>query len=224
MAKILLIEDDPDLCSIIEDALAAEHHMMEIVSTGSEGNDRLRVYKFDLVILDVGLPHMTGLEVLRNFRARGGKTPVLILTGKGAVQEKAEGLDAGADDYVTKPFAMKELSARVRALLRRPSAYTGAVLQAGDIDLDPISRRVTKNGAEINLLPKEFALLEFFMRHPNEVYSTDALLNHVWASESDSTPVSLRTCLTRLRQKIDVDGQPSIIRNLHGLGYKLEAQ
>lgn len=221
MAKILIVEDDVDLSCIITDILAQQNYLVEVVNTGKEGNEQLQFYQFDLVVLDWNLPGMSGVEICKEFRARGGTTPVIMLTGKGGLQDKEAGLDAGADDYLTKPFEMRELLARVRALLRRPIGYTDNVLKAGEIVLEPTIHRVTRNEEEIHLLPKEFALLEFFMRHKGQVFTAEAVLNRVWPSESNSTPESFRTCLKRLRQKIDLEGQPSIIEHVPGLGYRM---
>jgi DNA-binding response OmpR family regulator len=221
MAKILLVEDDRDLSGMIVDWLKFEHHIVEAVYDGEGAVNMLKSYQFDAIILDWQLPKIEGVEVLRNFRTSGGQTPVLMLTGKGAIANKEMGLDAGADDYLTKPFHMKELSARLRALLRRPGGVTGNVLTARDICLESGTFRVTKGGADIQLLPKEFALLEFLMRHPNQVFSADALLDRVWKSESNVSPETVRTCLKRLRRKIDTEEQDSLIQTLHGVGYKL---
>jgi DNA-binding response OmpR family regulator len=221
MAKILLVEDDRDLAGMVIDWLKFEHHLVEAVHDGEDAVNMLKSYQFDVIILDWQLPKLEGVDVLRNYRTGGGQTPVLMLTGKGAIAEKEVGLDAGADDYLTKPFHMKELSARLRALLRRPGNVTGNVLSARDICLEPATFRVTKGGADIQLLPKEFALLEFLMRHPNQVFSADALLDRVWKSESNVSPETVRTCLKRLRRKIDTEEQDSLIQTLHGVGYKL---
>lgn len=207
---------------MIRDWLTIEHHNVEVVGDGKEGLEKLQFYEYDIVILDWALPGMQGVDILKEFRNKGGVTPVLMLTGKDAVTEKEQGFDAGADDYLTKPFHMKELSARLRALLRRPQAYVGDVLEHGSLSLDRSNYAVVRNGEQIRLLPKEFALLEFLMRHPNQVFSADALLNRVWASESDATIDALTTCIKRLRKKVDVQGQQSIIRTIHGVGYKLD--
>jgi DNA-binding response OmpR family regulator len=169
------------------------------------------------------LPELSGIELCRQYRSRGGTAPVLMLTGKGTISDKESGFDAGADDYLTKPFHMKELSMRLRALLRRATAFTGDVLRVKDIELEPSNHRATRNGADLNLLPKEFALLEFLMRHPNQVFSAEALLSRVWASETDTTVDAVSTCIKRLRKKIDSEDQPSLIRTVHGVGYKLQA-
>jgi DNA-binding response OmpR family regulator len=145
-----------------------------------------------------------------------------MLTGKNAISEKEAGLDSGADDYLTKPFNMKELSARLRALLRRPAGVVENVLKVRDIEMDPARYLVTKAGTEIQLLPKEFSLLEFFMRHPNQVFSSDALIQRVWHSDSDATGDAIRTCLKRLRKKLgDNDEKEPIIQTVHGVGYRM---
>ncbi|HEY9758401.1 MAG TPA: response regulator transcription factor [Oculatellaceae cyanobacterium] len=223
MAKILVVEDDKSLCNAIGDYLALDHHSAEFANDGVEAKQRLKLYGYDLIILDWELPGATGVEVLKDFRGQGGTTLVLMLTGRGAISDKEVGLDAGADDYLTKPFHAKELQARVRALLRRPQVLTGSVLKAGDITLDTSNYVVKRGDEEIRLLPKEFTLLEFMMRHPGRVFAAEALLNNVWSDESDATPGALTTCVGRLRKKIDVDGRPSLIRTVHGVGYTLES-
>ncbi len=222
MAKILLVEDDPVLCGMTEDWLKHEHYSIEIATNGRDAREKIQFFEYDLFILDWELPEVTGIELCKEYRDGGGKTPILMLTGKKAIGEKEAGLDAGADDYLTKPFHMRELSARVRALLRRSSATTSNVLKAGNLEVDPTSFNVTRNGEQIHLQRKEFALLEFLMRNPNRVFSPESLLERVWASESDATVEAIRSCMKRLRQKIDVEGSASLIRTVHGVGYKLE--
>lgn len=222
MAKILIVEDDLDVAGMIEDWLVhQEKHVVEKVATGSDAADRLKFYHYDLIILDWELPDLSGIEILKRYRSADGMVPILMLTGKSAIDEKELGLDSGADDYLTKPFDGKELSARIRALLRRSSGRATNTLKAQDVVLDPVSRAVTKAGAPIELLPKEFALLEFFLRHPDEVFSLEALLDRVWKSESDSSPDTVRTTIQRLRKKIDREGEPSLIGTIHRVGYHL---
>ena len=221
MAKILLVEDDRDLSLIVSDSLGAHSHVIDMVHSGDEGLERLLYYQYDLVVLDWELPKMSGVQILKEIRAKGITLPVLMLTGKKSGDEKEQGLDSGADDYLTKPFEMKELQARVRALLRRPQAFLGTQLRYGNIVLDPQAYKVTRDGEELKLLPKEIALLEFFMRHPGQVFTAEAVLNRVWSSESEASPESFRTCLKRLRQKVDV-GEESIIEYVHGLGYRIK--
>lgn len=220
MAKILLIEDDTDLAGRVCEWLSFERHTVESSPDGEDGAEKLKFYKYELVVLDLGLPGKSGIDILKEFRSAGGTTPIIILTGQNAVEEKEKGLDAGADDYLTKPFHLKELSARVRALLRRPSGLTQATLSGGKVKLDTISHTVSVNDQEVTLLPKEFALLEFLMRHPNQVFSHEALLDRVWNSESDTSPDTVYTYIKTLRKKIKSGDEPSPIKTVHGLGYK----
>lgn len=222
MAKVLLVEDNRDLTTMISDWLGHEHYQVEIAFNGTEGMEKLRHYAYDLIILDWDLPQKSGLDICREFRAGGKDTPILMLTGKGEIADRETGLDAGADDYLPKPFHMRELSARLRALLRRPAGLVPNVLKVRDLELNPNTFVVTKGGATLELLPREFALLEFFMRHPEQVFTPEALLDRVWNSESDSSPEALRTCLMRLRKKIDDSKDNSVIRTVHGVGYKLQ--
>jgi DNA-binding response OmpR family regulator len=222
MAKILVVEDDLVLSERIKDWLVYEHHAVDLVDRGEEAVSRLRFYFYDLLIVDWMLPDLLGIEVCKQFRSAGGTAPVLFLTAKGSIDNKEEGFQAGADDYLTKPFHIRELSARVKALLRRPAQIRGNVFEVGHLKLDTTSCQVTKGGELVHLLPKEYALLEFFMRHPGQVFSADALLERVWPSEADLSPNSIRTYITRLRAKIDADSGSSILITVHGLGYKLE--
>lgn len=222
MAKILIVEDEPDLSEPVRAYLAHEHHLVEVVADGLEAMERLRFYKYDVIILDWMLPGMQGVDVCKNFRTNGGTTPILMLTSRKQTHDKIIGLDAGADDYITKPFDVQEISARVRALLRRPQVVNSNVLKARNLVLETSTFKVTRDEHDIQLLPKEFALLEFFMRHPNQVFSAEALLDRVWSSESEASPETIRTYIKRLRQKIDMNTTPSIISTVHGVGYKLE--
>lgn len=224
MSKLLLVEDDVDAAEMVGDWLRMQNHVVDTVHNGTDAIAYLQgAGQYDLVILDWDLPGLSGIEVCRRFRDMGGTTPILMLTGRAAITSKEEGLDSGADDYLTKPFDMKELSARIRAITRR----TGQILLptamvVGDLTVNPVSCLVTREGQPIALTPKEYALLEFFARHPNEVFNAEALLERVWSSDSEATPLTVRVCINRLRSKIDVEGKPSLIKNLHGLGYKLE--
>ncbi|MBN8661461.1 MAG: response regulator transcription factor [Candidatus Obscuribacterales bacterium] len=222
MSKILLVEDDPLFAQMIVDYLSAQQFRVELTDNGKDAQNLLRDFQYEVVILDWGLPDMSGIEILRDFRGRGGITPVLMLTGRDKVEEKEHGLDSGADDYLTKPFNMRELTARVRALIRRTGPSPTGILTAGAIALNPTTHVVTKNGEEVRLLPKEFSLLEYLMRHPNQVFTAEMLLDRVWNSESDAGTEAVRTCLKRLRKKIDDDNaEESLIQTLHGVGYKI---
>lgn len=224
MAKIFLIEDDPEISENVKDWLqACENHIVEVSDNGRDGLEHLRFYNYDLIILDWDLPQVTGLQICNEFRSRGGDTPILFLTGKREVINKEAGFDAGADDYLTKPFNIRELAARVRALLRRPpSVMKAGVLECRHVRLEPSSGTVSVNGAEVKVNAKEFALLEFFMRHSGQLFTSEALLDRVWKSDSDSTTEAITTTVKRLRKKLDIEGKPSIITTVHGLGYRLE--
>ncbi|CAN5188850.1 response regulator transcription factor [soil metagenome] len=222
MAKILLVDDDLDFRQTVQDFLEAEHHQLECVGDGLEALGRLKIYPYELIVLDWNMPKKDGIEVLSEFRSKGGKTPILMLTGKGYISDRTAGLDAGADDYLTKPFDMRELASRVRALLRRSVVLTDDLLKAGNISLDMQTFRAFRDGVEIKLLPKELTLLSYLIKHRGQVFSVEDLLNRVWSSESDSSTDAVRQCITRLRRKLDIDGQPSIIVTVTGLGYKVE--
>jgi DNA-binding response OmpR family regulator len=224
MAKVLIIEDDIDLAGMVTDWLKFEHYTVEHVYNGAEGLSRLQASAYDIVIVDWDLPGMSGVEICREFRTHGGTTPMIMLTGKDKISDKEESLDSGIDDYLTKPFNMKELSARIRAILRRPSGLVDNVLKVRDIEMEPTKYWVKKGGVEIQLLPKEFSVLEFFLRHPNQVFSADALIQRVWVSDTEATGDAIRTCLKRLRKKLDDnDDADPIIQTVHGVGYRFRA-
>ncbi len=224
MAKILLVEDDGNISNFINDFLTAQNHEVDAVNNGSDANDNLRAYYYDLIILDVGLPDTNGLQLCKDYRARGGNTPIIFLTGKSETADLEKGLDVGGDDYVTKPFEMRVLAARIKAVLRRPPVATSDVVTIGEFELDSRAKRITKKGTEIPLSPREFALLEFFMRNPDQVFSPTAILDRVWPSESDATDETLRTCLKKLRKKVDDAIGTSIIRNVIGSGYCMDSK
>lgn len=223
MAKVLLVEDEVDLSSLINNWLAREHHLVEVVHDGATALHRLKVAKYDVIILDVMLPGMSGFDVCREFRQSRGATPILFLTAKTSLQDKELGFLAGADDYLTKPFHLKELEFRVKALLRRGVVSGSNIFQLGDIQVDSDQHKVLKNGAEVHLLPKEFRLLEFFVRHPQRVFSPEELLENVWESDTSAHNDSVRGHITRLRKKLDTPGEPSIIATVYGVGYKLQS-
>jgi OmpR-family two-component system manganese-sensing response regulator len=222
MAKILIIEDDLMVAQMVLDWLEAQHHLGESVHTGDDGWDRLRFYSYDLVIVDWMLPGLSGVELCRKYRSAGGTIPILMLTGKNKIENKEEGFESGADDYLTKPFDIRELGVRVQALLRRPSEIVKPLAGLGQLVLDYKRYALVRDGETIKLLPKEFALLEFLLRHPGRFFTPEQILNHVWQSDSDTTVDSLRTCIKRLRQRIEREGKPSLIQSSRGFGYKLE--
>ncbi len=223
MPKILIVEDDVELAERMESWLRTQQYAVEKAANGSDALARLSCYQYDIILLDWNIPGPDGIQVCREFRDRGGKTPILMLTGKDCPADKAEGLDSGADDYLGKPFDAVELAARLRALLRRPkNSYTGTVLEARDLIVDPIGGKVTKGGVALNLLPLEYALLEFFMRHSGTLLSADTILNRVWGADSDATVETLRTYVKTLRKKIDSSEQNSLIKTVYGTGYRFE--
>src|SRR5262249_6154816 len=195
---------------------------VDMALTGQGALEFVTDNTYELVILDLGLPEVDGIHLLKHFRNLGGNAAVLVLTGRLKIVERELGLDAGADDYLTKPFDVRELLARVRALLRRPKQYRSTVLTAGELSLDCKHHRVHCNQHEIALKPLEFALLEFFLRHPNQVLTGESLLNGVWGSQSDASLDTLRTYIKTLRKKIDRPGVPSRISTLHGVGYRFD--
>lgn len=222
MPKILIIEDDSGLNRMIRDWLTFERNEVDYAENGTDGLEKLQCYEYDCVILDWEMPDLSGIEVLKKFRAQGRSTPVLLLTGKTNITEKEQGFDSGADDYLTKPFHMKELSARLRALMRRVSINVSTVVESRGIRLDSASFRVKRGEEDVQLLPKEFALLEFLMRHADQVFSAETLLNRVWSSDSDATIDAITTCIKRIRKKLDREGDPSVIKTVHGVGYKFD--
>lgn len=221
MAKILLVEDDYAAGEMLQSWLEHLQHSVELVRRGDEAEDRLKLYSYDLVLLDWNLPGKSGIEVCRGFRAGGGQTPVLMLTSKNSVDDKAEGLYGGADDYLSKPYDIKELAARITALLRRAPAFKPSRLQVGEITFDAVEHQVLINNEIVHLLPKEFALLELFLKHPNQLLSTELLLNKVWSSESDTTASVVKAHIYNLRKKISRAASP-VINTVHGLGYRLD--
>ena len=225
MAKILLVEDDSSAVQFVTSWLTAERHIVEVARDGAEGLEFMLISEFDVILLDWDLPGMSGQEVLKRYRAKGHMTPVIMLTGKSDIDDKELGLDSGADDYLTKPYALMELSARIRVQLRRSSKQVQNHLVSGDITVLPDQMRVTRAGKEIDLLPKEFSLLEFFMRNPDRVFSAEAIMQRVWQSESDATTDAFRSCLKRLRQKIAAEDEAKpIIETIHGAGYRFNSR
>jgi two-component system, OmpR family, response regulator len=222
MAKILIVEDEVALVDLMRDSLTAQGFLLDHVDDGDKAIAQLKYNHYDLIILDWSLPGADGLTILKAYRDNGGQSPVLMLTGKRKLEDKETGLESGADDYLTKPFHVRELIARIKALLRRKVVAPAGMLTAGGIELDSSARRVFRDGKELLLLPKEFALLEFLMKHPSEVFSAEALIQRVWPTDSEATPAAIRIYVTRLRKKIDNDETSSLITTVHGVGYRLD--
>lgn len=226
MPKILLIEDDRDMATTILDALAQERHVVETAHDGLLGEDLLKTGDFDCVVLDWDLPGKPGIEILKAHRARGKRTPIIMLTGKGMMTNKEEGFDSGADDYLTKPFDVRELVVRIRALLRRGSELPSNTIIVNDLELDPVKYKLKKNGAEVHLTPKDFALLEFLMRNPDHVFSVQTILSRVFSYDSTGSAEGLRAAIRRIRKVIDATDDPteSMIENVARVGYRLRTR
>ena len=220
--RILLAEDEQKVASFIQRGLEAEHYAIDVVYDGEAALARVLAGEYDLVILDVMLPKRDGLSVLKVLRARKLSLPVLLLTARDTIADKVAGLDSGADDYLTKPFAFEELVARVRALLRRGAPAAPAVLQLADLRLDPTTREVTRAGRRIDLTAKEYALLEFFLRRTGQVVSRAVIAHHVWGVDFDTFTNVIDVYVNYLRKKIDADFVPKLLHTVRGVGYVLK--
>jgi len=223
-SRILVVDDDPKILSLMRRGLAFAGYTVDLAADGETALALARDRSPDLVILDVMLPDLDGLEVCRRLRAGDSRLPVLMLTAKGRVPDRVAGLDAGADDYLVKPFAFDELLARVRALLRRVAAGESTILRFADLVMNTTTREVERSGRRIDLTPKEYELLEFFLRHPRQVLSRDLIFERVWGSDflGDSNVIDVH--VMRLRDKLEVDGRPRLIQTVRGVGYALREQ
>jgi len=222
LSKVLIVEDDVSIAQVVKDALTEAKYMVDMVHNGGDAREYLKSVTYDLIVMDWQLPDTTGIDLTTEFRAAGGTSPVLFLTGRNTVPDRITGLDSGGDDYLTKPFDIRELLSRARALLRRPAPVTYKSLKIRELELDPVQHVVSLNGAQIKLYPKEFSLLELFMRSPQRVFSGDDLLNKVWPTDSDASIETVRTTILRLRQKVETDPDNPLIRTIRGVGYRLE--
>lgn len=219
---ILVVEDEKKVASFIQRGLEAEHYSVDVAFDGEEGLSRLFDNEYDLAIFDVMLPRRDGFSMLRAARKQGIQVPVLLLTARDTLADKVTGLDQGADDYLTKPFAFEELLARVRALLRRGTSTQPTLLTLADVNLDPLSRQVTRAGKKIDLTAKEFALLEFFLRNPGRVLSRALIAQHVWGVDFDTFTNVIDVYVKYLRKKIDADFEPKLIHTVRGAGYVMK--
>lgn len=222
MAKILVVEDDAGLLEQLCRWLHTEHHVVEPAENGDQAKSMLAAYGYDLLLLDWELPGCSGVELLKGIREKGILTPVLMLTGRSSIDDKETGFATGADDYLTKPFEHRELIARVRALLRRSAGSPDNALRLGELVLDLDGHQLTISGTQVKLQPKEFALLEFFLRHPNQSFSGDTLLSRIWSAESEASPNTVKSYMYTLRRKLTEAGLESLIETVHGVGYKLK--
>src|SRR5262245_39466021 len=221
--RILIVEDERKLAQVIASALEAESYQAVIAPTGEDGFFRANAEVFDLVVLDLMLPGRGGLEILQTLRSRNVQTPVMILTARDGLEDKVLGLDLGADDYLVKPFALPELLARTRALLRRGRTSDVLRLKAGDLEVDLVTRRAARDGHQLDLTVREFELLEYLLRHQGHVVSRDMLAHDVWKEPRRATPIDnvIDVQVARLRRKVDVDGRERLIHTVRGVGFVL---
>ena len=221
--KILVIEDDPTVGQFVKRGLEEQRWGVELVADGEEGEQRASSGAYDLVILDMRLPGKSGLDVLTALRGRGFERPILVLTAQDAVDSKVSTLRAGADDYVTKPFAFEELLARVEALARRPRAIASATLKVGDLELDQTTHEVRRGGEPIELTPKEFTVLEYLMRHTGRVMSRTLITEYAWGYHFDPGTNIVDVVINLLRMKIDAKHERKLLTTVRGVGYVVKA-
>lgn len=219
MPKILLAEDDLELQWSLKKLLETERFVVDATASGQEALDRLLSLGYDAVILDWGLPEISGIEICQDARSRGSAIPILMLTGKDTIFEKERGLESGADDYLTKPFHPRELLARLKALLRRAGGHQSDSISFGPLVVEFKKRLVRRDGQEVRLQPMEFTLLEFLLKNPDDLFSVEALLSRLWSNDAEVSLEAAYTCIKRLRKKLDWKGRASIIRTVHAVGY-----
>ncbi|MFI5265574.1 MAG: response regulator transcription factor [Candidatus Levyibacteriota bacterium] len=218
--RILVVEDEHKIANSIKRGLEQENYVVDIAYDGEKGYDLASSEEFDLIILDRMLPGMDGVEICKKLRASAIHTPILLLTARGQLEDKVEGLDAGADDYLPKPFAFAELLARIRALVRRPKVTVSAQLKAGSLTLNTKTFEVKLKGKPITLSNKEYLLLEYLMRHKDSIVTKDQIINNVWSYEANVLPNSVEVYIKHLRNKLR---NPKLIQTLRGFGYKISA-
>ena len=219
---ILVVEDEKKVASFVKKGLEEEHYSVDLAYDGDEGLYKLAVNRYDLIILDIMLPNKDGLEVIKEIRSKKNTTPVIMLTAKDSLENKIEGLDSGADDYLTKPFAFSELIARIRAILRRDSLEKSNILKFHYLQLDLITHKVYRAGEEIELTNKEYSLLEYFMRNPNKILTRTMISESVWTYDFDTFTNVIDVYINFLRNKIDKKGFSKLIHTVRGVGYILK--
>lgn len=219
--KILVVEDEHRIARSIKKGLEQERMAVDLAFDGIEGHDLAIDEEYDVIVLDLMLPGMNGLEICNKLRQEKKQTPILILTAKGQIEDRVEGLNKGADDYLTKPFAFEELIARIKALGRRPQEINKEVLSVDDLSLNTNTFEVKRGKKEIKLSSKEYALLEFLVRHPRQILSKNQIMNHVWSYETDILPNTVEVYIRNLRNKIDRGFNYPLIQTVRGFGYKI---
>lgn len=219
--RILVVEDDLPLCSFLRKGLESEHYAVDAANDGEQARFMLRETDYDLAILDLNLPKMDGIEVLQYIRPLKPNLPILVLTSRSRVEDRVQGLDSGADDYLSKPFSFSELSARVRAILRRGKTSVPSLLKVADLVLDRVERRVERAGNRIELTSKEFALLEYLMRNAGRRITRTMIVEHVWNIGFDTATNVVDVYINYLRKKVDEPFSPKLIHTIRGVGYEL---
>jgi len=222
--RILVVEDEKKVARFIQQGLEEEHYSVDVAYNGEEGEVMAESQEYDLLILDVMLPKKSGLELTRTIRAGKKTTPILMLTAKTSTEDKVEGLDSGADDYLTKPFAFAELVARVRSLLRRGSQEKSTVLNIDDLELDTVTHKARRGGKQIDLTAKEYALLEYFLRNKDRVLSRTIISEHIWDYNFDTGTNLIDVYINHLRNKIDNGFEKKLIRTVRGVGYVMKEE
>lgn len=224
MSRILIGETQHDFAIALDEFFSLDHYVVQIESNGLCILDNLREHQYDVLLLEIALPGLDGISVVRGHRAAAGDTPIVLMASTHCSAELQLGLDAGADAYLVKPFHMEDLSAHIRALLRRPSMRNQGVLVRGGLAMDPSAGTVNRDDIPIHLHPMEFKLLKFLLMHPNQVFSADAIFQRVWQKDIGQVDDTVRTHVRTLRSKIDVFGDPSVITTVRGFGYKTETR
>ena len=221
--RILVVEDEHKIAAALKKGLEQERYAVDVAYTGTDGFDLASTEEYDVILLDILLPGMDGISVCRDIRKKGIHTPILMLTAKGQTEDKITGLDTGADDYLTKPFSFEELLARIRALARRPKQALGNSLVVEDLSLNPQEYQVRRGTTPIPLSSKEFALLEYLMRHPGRIVSKEQIISHVWDYDADVLPNTVEVYIKNLRNKVDAPFPKSqeLIHTVRGFGYKI---
>lgn len=219
--RILLVEDDDRIAQPLAEGLKKEHHVVEIASDGIEGWEYAQGAEYDLILLDLMLPKLDGIELCQRLRKAKSKALILMLTARDTIDDKVIGLDAGADDYLVKPFKLKELSARIRALSRRSHELRPQVLSYQELQLNPSTGEVTYEGSLLTLTPKEYLILEYFLRHPRQILTRSAILNKLWEFDNSSGEGTIKTHITNLRSKLKAAGNKDLIETVYGIGYRL---
>ena len=219
--RILIVEDEAGVAGFVEQGLTEAGYAVDVARDGSEGLEYALAFEYDVMVLDIMLPKMNGLDLLHEIRDKRVKAPVLLLTARDGVDDRVKGLDVGADDYLVKPFAFPELLARIRALLRRPPLQSGNLLRMNDLEMDVTRREVRRAGKKIELSPREFSLLELLLRHPNQVLTRTQIVEHVWNFDFYGDTNVVDVYIGYLRRKIDSGFVPPLIQTVRGVGYRL---